>query len=153
MSEQVNEVESEESQPFTEQEKADGKALEEAMLKAAQERASDPADMAAMAYQMYVPAYKQFVSKLSTRGMRRVLNTLILYPYEMDDIKSANETEKQLIGLCNYLIEAKFIMTMDAMNKGLEQLHEAAEKELTAEEEAEVKKELGITNDSNKQGE
>lgn len=144
MSEQVNEVENEleESIPLTEEEKADGKALEAAMLKAAQERSHDPAEMAATAFQLYAPAYKNLVSKLSTRGLRRVLNFLILHPYEQSDIKSANETEKQIMGLCNYLVEAKFIMTMAAMNEGLEQLHAAAEKELTTEEENAIREEL-----------
>ena len=142
MSEEVNEVETEESIPLTEEEKADGKALEAAMLKAAQERSHDPAEMAATAFQLYAPAYKNLVSKLSTRGLRRVLNFLILHPYEQSDIKSANETEKQIMGLCNYLVEAKFIMTMAAMNEGLEKLYEASEKELTEEEAAEIQAEI-----------
>lgn len=144
MSQETNVIEDEnlETPELTEEEKQKRKELEASMIKLAQDRANDPSEMAATAFQLYVPAYKGLVSKLSTRGLRRVLNHLILFPYEQSDIKSANETEKQIMGLCNYLIEAKFIMTMAAMNEGLEKLQAAAEKELTPEEENAIREEL-----------
>lgn len=116
----------------------DGKAVEEAMIEAANQRAIDPTEMAATAYSMYSPHYRRLLGKMSTRGLRRVLNYLVLYPLEQEDIKNANELEKEFMYLCNYLAEAKFVMIMDQYRANAEKLLEAQETPLTKEEETAI---------------
>lgn len=119
-----------------------GKEVEDFMIKAAQERSEDPTEMAAGAYTMYGPYLKLAIPKLSTRSLRRILKYLVFYPFDQDDVKAANETEKSVMQLANLLIEAKFVMQMDAYRAGLEQIVEAAETPLTEEQEAEIKQQL-----------
>jgi|GEM_PF-3255173 hypothetical protein len=117
-----------------------GKEVEDFMVKAAQERADDPAEMAATAYAMYGPYYKMAVPKLSKRSLRRILDYLIFYPLEKDSVKAANEAEHSVMQLANFLIEAKFIMQMSVYKDNLEQIVAAAEAKLTEEQEQELLK-------------
>lgn len=116
--------------------------IEQEMIRQAQERSQDPTETAAQMYSMYIPHYKSAVPKLSTRGLRRVLNNLILYPLEQDDIKAASQFEKEMMQLVNSLVEAKFIMILDQYRLNAEKLYEAANTPLTAEEEAEIKQQI-----------
>jgi hypothetical protein len=111
-----------------------GKEVEEFMLKAAAERADDPAEMAATAYAMYGPYYKMAVPKLSKRSLRRILDYLIFYPLEQDSVRAANEAEKSVMQLANFLVEAKFIMVMASHSQNLDQIVAAADSVLTTEE-------------------
>jgi hypothetical protein len=111
-----------------------GKEVEQYMLDMAQRRAEDPAEMAATAFAMYSPMYKGIAPKLSKRSLRRILDYLILYPLEKDNVRAANEAEKSVMQIANFLIEAKFIMQMSMYNDNLEKLVEAAESELTEEQ-------------------
>jgi len=119
-----------------------GKEVEEFMLKAANERAEDPTEMAANAYSMYGPFYKRAVPKLSKRSLRRILDYLIFYPLEQESIKCANEAEKGIMQLANFLIEAKFIMQMDIHVKNIDKYVEALETPLTTEEESAINEEI-----------
>ncbi len=126
----------------------DPRQIERDMIAAAEARAQDPSEMAATAYSMYIPHYKRAIPKLSTRGLRRVLNYLVLYPLEQDDIKSANEFEKQVMQLVNSLVEAKFIMIMDSYSKNAQAVYDASQNQATSEETNEViqnLREAGIT--------
>ena len=128
----------------------DPKEIEKELLEQAQQRADDPAESAATAYQMYVPHYKRLLPKMSTRSLRRILNFVVLYPFEQDSVKSANELEKQFMQLVNSLVEAKFVLIMDSFNKNAQQLLEAQSSPLTTEEEADIISELkagGVTDE------
>jgi hypothetical protein len=122
----------------------DPRQIERDMIAAAEARAQDPSEMAATAYSMYIPHYKRAIPKLSTRGLRRVLNYLVLYPLEQDDIKSANEFEKQVMQLVNSLVEAKFIMIMDSYSKNAQAVYDAQNTPLTQEQSDEIADELGM---------
>lgn len=124
--------------------------VEAQLVAEAQNRHMDPMEMASQMYGMYVPHYKNAVDKLSVRATRRILNFLVLYPFEQADVKAATEEEQQLMQLCNSLIEAKFVMTMAAYNENAQKVYEAQNTPLTSEEEAEVVKEFkkaGLTDE------
>lgn len=147
MNEENNEVENEvEEASALDQTLADlgltGKEVEDFMVKAAQERAEDPSEMAASAYAMYGPYYKLAVPKLSKRSLRRILDYLIFYPLEKDSVKAANEAERSVMQLANFLIEAKFIMQMDHYAQNLDKIVEAVETPLTEQEENDIKEQL-----------
>lgn len=149
MTDETKEVETEE-QAEREVDLADlglsGKEVEEFMVKAAQERAQDPAEMAATAYAMYGPYYKMAVPKLSKRSLRRILDYLIFYPLEQDTVRAANEAEKSVMQLANFLIEAKFIMQMSVHAEHLDKIVETAETPLTNEEESAIVNEFNKEN-------
>lgn len=137
-------------QPEQEYKEFDPKAIERELLEQAQSRAEDPMETAAGAYQMYVPHFKRLLPKMSTRGLRRVLNYMVLYPLEQDSVKSASELEKQFMQLVNSLVEAKFVMVMASYQQNAQQLYDAQNAALTAEETNEVineLKEAGITDE------
>lgn len=116
----------------------DARQIEADMIAAAQAKAQDPSEMAAQMFAMYVPHFKQGLSKLSTRGLRRVLQNAVLYPLEQDDIRTSSEFEKQMVQLVSSLLECKFIMIMDTYKNNAEQLYEASQASLTTEETAEI---------------
>lgn len=128
----------------------DPKQIEQELLEQAQQRADDPAESAATAYQMYVPHYKRLLPKMSTRSLRRILNFVVLYPFEQDSVKSANELEKQFMQLVNSLVEAKFVMIMATFNDSAQQLLDAQSEPLTKEQTDGIIAELkasGVTED------
>lgn len=122
----------------------DPKAIEAQMVAAAQARAEDPTETASQAYGMYVPHFKRALPKLSTRGLRRLVNYLVLYPLEQEDFRAANDFEKEMMQLTGQLVEAKFIMIMDSYRQHAEQLYEAQNTPLTQEQSDEIADELGL---------
>lgn len=116
----------------------DPKEVEAILIKQAEERAQDPTETAATAYQMYVPHYKRALPKISTRGLRRIINYMVLYPLEQDSVKSASEFEKQVMQLVNSLVEAKFVMLMDSYRLNAEAMYAAENSPLTQEQKDEA---------------
>ena len=108
------------------------------MIAAAEARAEDPSEMAATLYAMYVPHFKKGLTKLSTRGLRRVIQNAVLYPLEQDTINVTSEFEKQMVQLMSSLLEAKFILIMDQYRANAEKLYEAANTPLTEDQEKEI---------------
>lgn len=124
------------------------KQIEADMLAAAEARAQDPVTMSSDMYAMYVPHFKRILPKLSTRSLRRILSFLVLYPLEKDSVKATSDLEKEVMHLTNSLIEAKFIMIMSTYAEHAQELYEASQAELTPEQEAEIKTELGLDNNT-----
>jgi hypothetical protein len=120
----------------------DTRQIELDMVAAAEARAQDPSEMAAMMFQMYVPHFKAGLAKLSTRGLRRVLQNAVLYPLEQDEIKTSSDFEKQMVQLVSSLLEAKFIMILDTYKNNAQQLYDASQAELTPEQEAEIQQQI-----------
>jgi len=116
----------------------DPKQVEAELVRIAQERAEDPAEVAAQTYRVYLPFYKMNKSKLSTRALRRLLDFLILYPLEKSDPGANTKEERELMELCNTLIQAKFVMILDTYNKHAEEIYNSATNPLTEEEAAQV---------------
>lgn len=116
----------------------DHKAIEAQMIAAAQARAEDPMETAGTAYQMYVPHFKTALPKISTRGLRRVIQYLVLYPLEKDSVNAASEFEKQFMQLVNSLVEAKFVMIMHSYSENAKNLYDAEQTKLTEQQKQEV---------------
>jgi hypothetical protein len=122
----------------------DPKEVEAELVRIAQERADDPVETAASTYKIYLPFMEANLKKLSVRGMRRLVNFLVKYPLEQDDMKAASPFEREMMELVNTLVQAKFVMILGTYNEHAEQLYDAAHAELTPEQEAEIAKELGL---------
>lgn len=120
----------------------DPKEVEAELIRQAEARAEDPIESAAMAYQMYVPHFKRLLPKISTRGLRRVLQYLVLYPLEKESVTAASEFEKQFMQLVNSLVEAKVLMVLDSYRQNAEALYAAQQNPLTPDEQAGVIKDL-----------
>ncbi len=112
----------------------DPKEIERQLIAGAQARAEDPIETAGTAYQIYVPHFKAALPKISTRGLRRVLQYLVLYPLEKDSVNAASEFEKQFMQLVNSLVEAKFVMVMASYQQNAQQLYDAEQAALTPAE-------------------
>lgn len=115
-----------------------GKEVEDYLIKQAQERSEDPAEMAAGAFAIYGPYLRMALPKLSKRSLMRVINYLVFYPFAQKDPNAKNEAEKSVMQLANLLAESKFIMVMSQYAGNLEQIVEAAESELTEEQTKEL---------------
>ena len=124
------------------------KEIEEQMIAAAEARAQDPIEMAASVLHMYAPYLKNAIPKLSTRGLRRLVNFLVFYPFEQDDVKPGSEFERDVMNLANQLVEAKFVMIMETYRNSAEQIHQAATTPLTEEEAKEIEKTLDNNTES-----
>ncbi len=131
---------SEEIKPLAEETgvKFDPKQVEAELVRIAQERADDPAEVAAQTYRVYLPFYRMNKGKLSTRALRRILDFLVLYPLESDKANATTKEEREMMELINTLIQAKFVMILDTFNNHGEQLYNAATTPLTEEEAQQV---------------
>jgi superfamily II DNA or RNA helicase len=118
--------------------------VEAELVRIAQERAEDPVETAASTYKIYLPFFEANLKKLSVRGMRRLVNFLVKYPLEQDDIKAANPFEREMMELVNTLVQAKFVMILGTYNEHAEELYEAATTPLTQEQADEIAEQLGL---------
>lgn len=143
MSEETQECKPDDTEVIEEKQLAfDPKEVEEQLIKMAHERAEDPVETAASTYRMYLPYFNMNLHKLSTRGLRRVINFMVKYPLEQDDIKAASDFEKEFMHLTNTLAEAKFVMIMHTYLEHSQKLFETVEKPLTSEEESAIVEDL-----------
>ncbi len=123
-----------------------GKEVEDFLIKQAQQRAEDPAEMAAGAFAIYGPYLRMALPKLSKRSLMRVINYLVFYPFAQKDPNAKNEAEKSVMQLANLLAESKFIMVMSQYAGNLEEVVKGVESELTEEQ---VKEFESINNGEN----
>lgn len=122
-------------------EQADGKQVEQELLKeAAQEaQAMSPEDVASQLLYMYTPIYENFVNGLSTKAMRRLLKKLVTYPLNDKEMNSTSPQEEQAFQIGNRLLEAKYVLIMDTYAKNIEQMQ--AQSELETQQNPEENKE------------
>lgn len=114
--------------------KVDAKAIEQEMLQAAENRAVDPAESAAMVFHMYKPELLKRIPKLSQKAMRRVLQLLIEYPLNDKKLAGTSNLEKEVFLLADAMLQSKFIMMMDVYKDGAEQLIKAQEETIFGKE-------------------
>lgn len=117
--------------------KVDARQIEQDMLQAAQNRAVDPAESAAMVYHMYKPEVLKRLPKLSQKAMRRVLQLLIEHPLNDKALTATSQIEKEFFMLADSMLQAKFVLMMDTYKDGAEQLV-AAQDEMVFGKEAEA---------------
>lgn len=122
----------------------DPKEIEAQLVKIAQERADDPVETAASTYRIYLPFFEANLKKLSVRGMRRLVNFLVKYPLEQEDMKAANPFEREMMELVNTLVQAKFVMILGTYNEHAQELYDAANTPLTQEQSDEIAEQLGL---------
>jgi hypothetical protein len=105
--------------------KYDAKKIEQEMLNAAENRAVDPAETAAMIFTMYKPEVSKRLSMLSSKQMRRLLKNLIEYPLNEKEMKTFSKLENEFFMLASSMLEAKFIMMQQTYMESAEQLVQA----------------------------
>ena len=105
--------------------KHDAKKIEAEMLKAAENRAVDPAESAAMVFHMYKPEVYKRLGQLSTKQMRRLLQKLIEYPLNTGEMKGFSKIENEFFLLADAMLQSKFIMMQQAYMEGAEELVKA----------------------------
>jgi lysine/ornithine N-monooxygenase len=134
MNQELEQAILESSEPI---EKFDAKAIEEEMIKIAENRAQDPGETAAMVYHMYRPEFVNRVTKLSSRAKSRLIAMLVQYPLNGNDIKFSSELEKECYFFASSMIEAKFVLMLDQYKEGAEELVKAQDEFIFNKEEVE----------------
>lgn len=124
-------------------EKFDGKQIEQDMIKAAENRAVDPAETAAMVFTMYKPEVSKRLSMLSSKQMRRLLKNLIEYPLNEKEMKTFSKLENEFFMLASAMLESKFIMMQQTYMESAEELVKAQDELIFGKETTE-----GEANDS-----
>lgn len=118
--------------------KADAKKIEQEMLAAAQNRAVDPAESAAMVFHMYKPEMLKRLQMLSSKQMRRLLRKLVEYPLNEAEMKGFSRLENEYFLLADAMLQSKFIMMQQTYMESAEELVKAQE-EMVFGKEAEEK--------------
>lgn len=115
----------------------DAKAIEQEMLQAAQNRAIDPAESAAMVFHMYKPEVLKRIPKLSSNALRRVLQLLVEYPLNDKKLAGTSQIEKEVFLLADAMLQSKFVMMQQTYMESAEELVKAQD-ELVFGKEAET---------------
>lgn len=105
--------------------KYDAKQIEQEMLQAAQNRAIDPGESAAMVFHMYKPEYLKRIHRLSSKQMRRLLVKLVEYPLNEKELKGFSGIENETFLLGDAMLQSKFIMMQQTYMEGAEELVKA----------------------------
>lgn len=123
--------------------KYDAKKIEQEMLDAAQNRAVDPAESAAMVFHMYKPEMLRRLQMLSSKQMRRLLRKLVEYPLNEAELKGFSKLENEFFLLSDAMLQSKFIMMQQTYMESAEQLVKAQDELLFGKEETTVTEEQG----------
>lgn len=108
--------------------------FEKQMLAEAEQKANDPAEQAAQMFKAYKKGFELSVEKLSAKSVKRLIKALVLAPLEKAPLVNQNEHEAYFYA--NSMLEAKFIMTLTAMNHSSEEIlagYEDLQKEVTTD--------------------
>ena len=109
----------------------DPEKVEAEMLAAAEAKANDPTEQAAQLFKAYTNSYQRAIKKLSSKQMRRLLQTLVLSPLEKTPaLVSQEEHEAFFYG--DSMLQAKFIMGMKVYMDSAQEI-EAMQKEIITE--------------------
>lgn len=97
----------------------EGEEAQKAVEEAAQQRADDPFEVAAMVHSMYLVPFLTGIENISGGACRKILKFMVQYPILQGDIKYDDETNelRQLAYLGDKLCESKFLMIMNEFNK------------------------------------
>jgi hypothetical protein len=99
----------------------EGEEAQKAVDEAAQNRAEDPFQIAAMVHSAYYNPFLEGLDKMTGKACKRILQYLVSYPFFMKEPRVTSEEEKGLAYLADRLCEAKFLMIMSEMNKQTEE--------------------------------
>ena len=118
----------------------EGKEVEAAMIKAAEERAMDITGMALNTYTQLHPRFMAGLHRISSKGRLRLLKAMVDYPINPGKYL-LNDVEKEMLEIGSMLLESKFIMIMNTYAENIDELVEASNSEevdLTDEEKEEL---------------
>lgn len=118
-------VENSEASVDIEVSKANAKKIEQDMLQAAENRAVDPGESAAMVFHMYKPEVLKRLPLLSSKQMRRLLRKLIEYPLNENELKGFSKLENEFFLLSDAMLQSKFIMMQQTYMESAEELIKA----------------------------
>jgi hypothetical protein len=138
-------VENNETKVNIEVPKTDAKKIEQEMLQAAENRAIDPAESAAMVFHMYKPEVLKRLPLLSSKQMRRLLRKLIEYPLNEGELKGFSKLENEFFLLSDAMLQSKFIMMQQTYMESAEELVKAQDAMFKGEIKEEV--EFGSSNE------
>lgn len=100
----------------------EGDEAQKAIDEAAQKRADDPFEVAAMVHTMYLTPFLAGIENISGGACRRILQFLVSYPLLQDDVNDAHPDVRQLAYLGDKLCESKFLMIMNEFNNQREKI-------------------------------
>jgi len=103
-------------------------------------RESSPEEVSSQLLTIYTPIYRNLVTQLSQKAMRRLLLKLIEYPLNDKPYTSTSDIEKKTFAIGQQLIEAKFILIMNTYNENIEEMKQLAQKAKNDEENQNVGK-------------
>ena len=109
------------------EQKFNSKEIEAEMLKAAENRAVDPAESAAMIFTMYKPELLRRLQLLSSKQMRRLLRMLVEYPINEKELKTHSQQEQEFFVLADTMLQSKFIMMQQVYMENADELVKAQE--------------------------
>jgi len=100
----------------------EGEEAQAALEAAAQQRAEDPFEVAAMTHSMYLGPFLAGIENISGNSCRRILRFIVSYPLLQSEAHSASPQEEQLTYLADRLCESKFLMIMNEFNNRREEI-------------------------------
>jgi len=112
--------------PLTDVE-ASAKTIEQDILKEEEAKLNAKAasatseDLAAVLFRLYGPKFYQGIDRLNLKALRRVIKKLVTYPLNTKELKPQTNLEKEVFGIGDRLLEAKYVMIMGtyARNKDI----------------------------------
>lgn len=86
---------------------------------------SDPEQVAATMFSLYLPRFQTMVGKLSNKALRRVLKALVEYPLVEEEYHFSSDLEKDTFFVAEQLILSKLMMVQSVMLNSTESLSNA----------------------------
>jgi len=86
---------------------------------------SDPEQVAASMFALYLPRFQTMVGKLSNKALRRVLKALVEYPLVEEEYHFSSDLEKDTFFIAEQLILSKLMMVQHVMLNNTEALQVA----------------------------
>lgn len=81
------------------------------------EEPPSPLDVHAGFFQMYAPRFRAHLEQLNSKALRRIINYLIVYPLNDNEVKLVNDLEKDTFLLGNRLLESKYNMKLGLISE------------------------------------
>ncbi len=88
---------------------------------------SDPQEVAAQLFTLYLPRFQQLVDELSNNELRRVLKNVVEFPLADPPIKHISPEEKEAFQIGHQLVQANIMMQIYTYNESLQELQNATE--------------------------
>lgn len=74
-----------------------------------------PEDRHGMFFSIYGPRLKMLLKHVGKKGLERIINSLIQYPLNMDELKFTSKHEKEVYALCNEMLISKYSLVISTL--------------------------------------